>query len=209
MNLCKLEAYPSKEALAEELRRLTIESEVKHHGCCQVIVQTFLEVLGVQNEALSMAASPFVGGLALTGNNCGAVIGGLMVLGAVFGRKELQEGMPGLLKGMPDRNDLRPVDLEPREEGGPPRLLEIDARRPVPDDVVGPQVLDQHEHIDRVHCRVHAAAEDGAHDIPGLPGQREPDNDLAEIMGDVRDARAGRAIGGEEVEAPAQEFGLQ
>ena len=100
MNLSKLEAYPSKEALAEELRRLTIESEVKHHGCCQVIVQTFLDILGVQNEALSMAASPFVGGLALTGNNCGAVIGGLMVLGAVFGRKELQEGMPGLLKGI-------------------------------------------------------------------------------------------------------------
>lgn len=47
-----------------------------------------------------MAASPFVGGLALTGNNCGAVIGGLMVLGTVFGRKDLQEGMPGLLKGI-------------------------------------------------------------------------------------------------------------
>jgi len=100
MNLSKLEAYPSKEALAEELRRLTIESEVKHHGCAQVVVQTFLDVLGVQNEALSMAASPFVGGLSLTGNNCGAIIGGLMVLGSVYGRKDLEEGMPGLLKGI-------------------------------------------------------------------------------------------------------------
>jgi C_GCAxxG_C_C family probable redox protein len=100
MDLSRLENYPNKEALAADLRRLTTESEVKHHGCCQVVVQTFLDVLGVENEALSMAASPFVGGLALTGNNCGAVIGGLMVLGTVFGRKDLQEGMPGLLKGI-------------------------------------------------------------------------------------------------------------
>ena len=100
MDLSKLEEYPSKEALVENLRRLTTDSEVKYHGCCQVVVQTFLDILGVQNEALSMAASPFVGGLALTGNNCGAVIGGLMVLGTVFGRRDLKEGMPGLLKGI-------------------------------------------------------------------------------------------------------------
>jgi len=100
MDLSRLGEYPSQAALSEDLRRLTTDSEVKHHGCCQVVVQTFLDILGVKNEALSMAASPFVGGLALTGNNCGAVIGGLMVLGTVFGRKDLKEGMPGLLKGI-------------------------------------------------------------------------------------------------------------
>ncbi len=100
MDLSKLEGYSNPAALVEDLRRLTTESEIKHHGCCQVVVQTFLDILGVENEALSMASSPFVGGVALTGNNCGAVIGGLMVLGTVFGRKDLKEGMPGILTGV-------------------------------------------------------------------------------------------------------------
>jgi C_GCAxxG_C_C family probable redox protein len=106
MDLSKLEGYSNPAALVEDLRRLTTESEIKHHGCCQVVVQTFLDILGVENEALSMASSPFVGGVALTGNNCGAVIGGLMVLGTVFGRKDLKEGMPGLLKGIKPMRQL-------------------------------------------------------------------------------------------------------
>ena len=47
-----------------------------------------------------MAASPMAAGLALTGNNCGAVIGSLMVLGLEYGRQDVNEGMEGIVKGI-------------------------------------------------------------------------------------------------------------
>jgi len=47
-----------------------------------------------------MSASPFAAGMALTGNNCGALIGGLMVLGLFYGREDVNEGMAGIIKGI-------------------------------------------------------------------------------------------------------------
>ena len=100
MDLNKLDKYDEKSQFVEELRKTTFDTEVKCHGCAQVIVKTFLDVFEEDNTPVSMASSPFAAGLALTGNNCGAVIGGLMVLGLVFGRKDVNEGMEGILAGI-------------------------------------------------------------------------------------------------------------
>ncbi len=100
MDLNKLDKYDSKSEFVEDLRKRTFDTEIRCHGCGQVVVQTFLDVFDDDNNPVSMASSAFVGGLALTGNNCGAVIGGLMVLGLVFGRKDVNEGMEGLLAGI-------------------------------------------------------------------------------------------------------------
>lgn len=95
-----LSRYPEKEMFVEAIRKKTYETEMKCHGCGQVIVHTFLEVLDQKNTALSMSASPFAAGMALTGNNCGALIGGLMVLGLFYGREDVNEGMEGIIKGI-------------------------------------------------------------------------------------------------------------
>ncbi|MBW2047191.1 MAG: C_GCAxxG_C_C family protein [Deltaproteobacteria bacterium] len=100
MDLRKLEKYAGKSDFVKEIKRKTFDTEMKCHGCGQVIVHTFLEVFEEDNTPVSMASSPFAAGLALTGNNCGAVIGGLMVLGLVFGRKNVNEGMGGILAGI-------------------------------------------------------------------------------------------------------------
>ena len=95
-----LSQYPEKEMFVEAIRKKTFETEMKCHGCAQVIVQTFLDTLDQKNTALSMSASPFAAGMALTGNNCGAMIGGLMVLGLFYGRADVNEGMEGIIKGI-------------------------------------------------------------------------------------------------------------
>ena len=100
MNLDKLSDYKDKSEFVEDMRKRTFYNEMKYHGCAQVIVQTFLDVFEEENVPLSMASSPFAAGLALTGNNCGALIGGLMVLGLVFGREDIKEGMEGILGGI-------------------------------------------------------------------------------------------------------------
>jgi len=103
MNLDTLNKYRDKSAFVEEVKRKSFEMEVNSHGCSQVVVQTFLDVFEEDNLPLFMAASPFAAGMSLTGHNCGALIGGLMVLGTVFGRQHVKDGMPGILK------DIRPM----------------------------------------------------------------------------------------------------
>ena len=98
--LNKLDGYKDKSEFAEAVKKRTFDAEMKYHGCAQVIVQTFLDVFEEDNVPVSMASSPFAAGLALTGNNCGALIGGLMVLGLVFGRKDIKEGMEGIIAGI-------------------------------------------------------------------------------------------------------------
>jgi len=100
MDLDKLNRYAGKTEFVEDVRKRTFDTEMKCHGCAQVIVQSFLDIFEENNTPVSMAASPFVAGLALTGNNCGALIGGLMTLGLVFGRKNVNEGMEGILAGI-------------------------------------------------------------------------------------------------------------
>lgn len=100
MNIDKLSKYNSKEDFVEDVRKKAFEMEVNSHGCSQVVVQTFLDVFEEENLSLFMAASPFAAGMSLTGNNCGGLIGGLMVLGTIFGRKSVKEGMPGILEGI-------------------------------------------------------------------------------------------------------------
>jgi len=100
VNLKILEKYNNKEEFVEDVKKRAFEMEMNSHGCSQVIVQTFLDVFEEENLHLFMAASPFAAGMSLTGNNCGGLIGGLMILGTVFGRKNVAEGMPGILEGI-------------------------------------------------------------------------------------------------------------
>jgi len=75
--------------LAEELAS-TYGPE--YHGCAQVVVATFMEILGIDDENVLMAASCFAGGgkRCLT---CGAISGGLIILGLKYGRRRLEDGV--------------------------------------------------------------------------------------------------------------------
>lgn len=100
MNLEKLNKYSGKDKFVANVKERAFTMEMNSHGCAQVVVQTFLDVFEEENLPLFMAASPFAAGMSLTGNNCGALIGGLMILGTVFGRRDVAEGMPGILEGI-------------------------------------------------------------------------------------------------------------
>jgi C_GCAxxG_C_C family probable redox protein len=100
MNLNHLNTYTDKDHFTDDIYKRIFEMEIKYHGCSQVIVKSFLDVFEEDNPLVTMVSSPFAAGMALTGNNCGALIGGLMVLGMVYGRREVKEGMEGLLLGI-------------------------------------------------------------------------------------------------------------
>ncbi|MCF8044121.1 MAG: C-GCAxxG-C-C family protein [Desulfarculaceae bacterium] len=100
MDLKALDAHSSREDFVRSLSEKVYDNEVRCHGCAQVVVQSFMDQMGVEDPLLSKASSPFFAGLALTGQTCGALIGSLMMLGMVFGREDINQGLPGLLENV-------------------------------------------------------------------------------------------------------------
>jgi C_GCAxxG_C_C family probable redox protein len=100
VDLGKLDKYNSKAEFVEDTRKRAYDYDFKCHGCSQAVVQTFLDAFGEENTLLFTAASPFAAGMSMTGNNCGALIGGLMILGVVFGRRSMADGMEGIIDGI-------------------------------------------------------------------------------------------------------------
>ncbi|MGQ9537333.1 MAG: C-GCAxxG-C-C family protein [Actinomycetota bacterium] len=74
--------------LAEEAYRRAKEYEATCTGCAQSVVAGLLDVLGLEEESVFRAASGLADGIGLTGDgSCGALTGGCMILGLLFGRK--------------------------------------------------------------------------------------------------------------------------
>ncbi|MCF7792423.1 MAG: C-GCAxxG-C-C family protein [Candidatus Cloacimonetes bacterium] len=57
-------------------------------SCSQAVFSVFAEELGLSTEITHKIASAFGGGMAGSGETCGAVSGALMVLGLKFGRTQ-------------------------------------------------------------------------------------------------------------------------
>lgn len=77
-----------KDSLMEEAYRLAREYEATCTGCAQSVVAGLLDTLGMEEEGVFRAASGLADGIGLTGDgSCGALTGGCMVLGLLFGRE--------------------------------------------------------------------------------------------------------------------------
>ncbi len=61
------------------------------YNCAQSMIYSFAEELGIDKSIALKLASGFGGGLGLTGNVCGAVTGGVLILGLMFGRGENED----------------------------------------------------------------------------------------------------------------------
>ncbi|MEM2866088.1 MAG: C-GCAxxG-C-C family protein [Candidatus Hadarchaeales archaeon] len=70
--------------------------EREFHGCSQAVVRAFQETLGFGDSTLFRASGSLVGGM-YSGLTCGALTGGLLVLGLRMGRARMEEGIEGLL----------------------------------------------------------------------------------------------------------------
>jgi C_GCAxxG_C_C family probable redox protein len=76
-----------KEEILEKAYRLGKAYEKKCTGCAQTAIAAIFEALGIWNEDVFKAASGLADGLGLTGDgSCGALVGGSMVIGYLYGR---------------------------------------------------------------------------------------------------------------------------
>jgi C_GCAxxG_C_C family probable redox protein len=61
-------------------------------NCAQAVFTAFCERYGIDRGSGMMLCSPLGGGIAYTGNTCGAVTGALLVIGLHFGQADVEEG---------------------------------------------------------------------------------------------------------------------
>ncbi len=80
---------PSKTEILEKAYKLGEKYEQKCTGCAQTAIAAIFEALGIWNDDVFKAASGLADGLGLTGDgSCGALVGGSMVIGYLFGREK-------------------------------------------------------------------------------------------------------------------------
>ena len=79
----------SREAVLERAFESAMNYEKKCTGCAQTTIAGIFEALGIENDDVFRSASGLADGLGLTGNGaCGALVGGAMVIGYLFGRRK-------------------------------------------------------------------------------------------------------------------------
>jgi C_GCAxxG_C_C family probable redox protein len=68
------------------------ETEVRYWGCSQTVLKTLLHRFSIGNEEVFRAASALAGGVVAKREVCGALLGGVMAIGVMYGRESFEEG---------------------------------------------------------------------------------------------------------------------
>ncbi|MFC2036204.1 C-GCAxxG-C-C family protein [Chloroflexota bacterium] len=75
----------------EKAKKKAHEYDKQYGGCAQSVLGALQEELGIGSKDSFKAASVLVGGIALQGETCGAIVGALSALGLVSGRERIED----------------------------------------------------------------------------------------------------------------------
>jgi C_GCAxxG_C_C family probable redox protein len=78
------------EKMIKKATELAYDYELKYFGCSQTTVAGLIEAFGIGGPDLLRASSCLAGGVARRGHVCGALTGGLMLIGYLTGRDDLE-----------------------------------------------------------------------------------------------------------------------
>jgi len=74
----------------EKAADLAFQYELKYFGCSQTTLAGLIEAFGIGGPDLLRASTCLAGGVARRGHVCGALTGGLMMIGYLTGRDDLE-----------------------------------------------------------------------------------------------------------------------
>lgn len=80
----------NKEKIIQTVGKKALEYD-KFSGCSQSVLLSIQEELGLEDLEAFKAATVFGGGVAKSGETCGAFVGALMALGLVIGREKIED----------------------------------------------------------------------------------------------------------------------
>jgi hypothetical protein len=78
------------DGIVEKAANLAYDYEVKYFGCSQTTLAGLIEAFGIGGPDLLRASTCLAGGTARRGHVCGALTGGLIMIGYLTGRDDLE-----------------------------------------------------------------------------------------------------------------------
>ena len=103
--MVKTVALPESPDWIARVTERAFDNMKNKHGCTQVILEAFMDELGMKDPLVIRAAGAFHAGMT-SSLTCGIHTGGLMVLGLLMGRENLDLGMDGLMPIITPAQDL-------------------------------------------------------------------------------------------------------
>ncbi len=80
-----------REILLDRIEKTAHEYEKKFHGCSRCVFKSLQDHLGLGDGSAFKAATPLAAGIAMRGETCGALLGGLMALGVVTASEDMSD----------------------------------------------------------------------------------------------------------------------
>ena len=96
---------PESPDWVERVKEKAYNNMKNHESCAQSILAAFMDELGINDPMVLRAAGAFHGGM-VSSLVCGVHAAGLMVLGMLVGRENLELGLDGLLPIVMPAQDL-------------------------------------------------------------------------------------------------------
>jgi len=81
----------SKEELLDKIEEAARSYESKYHGCSRCVLLALQENLNLGDELTFQASTPFASGIAMKGETCGALLGGLLAVGLATASKNIED----------------------------------------------------------------------------------------------------------------------
>lgn len=77
------------------VKERAFENMKRYDGCAQVMVDAFMQEWKMHDPWVTRSATAFLGGM-LSSYTCGVHVAGLMVLGLLMGRENIEDGLDGV-----------------------------------------------------------------------------------------------------------------
>ena len=81
----------SKEELLDKIEEAARSYEANYHGCSRCVLLALQEHLNLGDELTFQASTPFASGIAMRGETCGALLGGLLAVGLATASKNIED----------------------------------------------------------------------------------------------------------------------
>jgi len=81
----------SREELLDRVEKAAYDYEKEFHGCSRCVFKALQDNLGIGDETALKASTPLAAGVAMRGETCGALLGGMLALGIVTASTDLKD----------------------------------------------------------------------------------------------------------------------